>query len=275
MRLSIVIPSRDGLDHLGKNLPGVLGSGLPEGTEILVVDDCSEDPTYSEGPRLFPGVRFVRRTGDPGFCHAVNLGMSEASGDFLLLLNNDVVPRHGAFAALCAALSGAPAWFFASVPVILRPDGTDESRVVFTFRHGLASTTTEGEGTPYPSGACSLWRRSSWEELGGLDTDYAPIYWEDTDIGARAFQKGWRLLRVEYAEVLHDHAATMGHTTESEALRERNRLLFTHRHFRRPPERISTMLWTPLHLLSALLTGNRAFLKGYRDFLAAGRGRQT
>jgi hypothetical protein len=54
---------------------------------------------------------------------------------------------------------------------------------------------------------------------------------------------------------------------ESDSLRERNRFIFMHRHFRTPPARLSTAFWLPLHLLKAALTGNRAFLKGYRDFL--------
>ena len=249
------------------NLPGVLDNGLPEGTEILVIDDCSGDQTMKEGSRAFPDVRFIHRVGEPGFCHAVNLGMSEASGDLLLLLNNDVEPRSNAFRMLAEELESSPWYYCAAVPVIRRPDGSDESGVVYRLRRGLAVTAPGGPGIPYPSGACSLWRREAWESLGGLDTAYAPIYWEDTDIGARAFQRGLKVLKVQKAEVLHDHAATMGHSPGSTALRERNRLLFTRMHFRTPPERIASALWLPLHLLKAVLTGNRAFIKGYRDFL--------
>ncbi len=265
MKLSIVIPSRNGWELLKRTLPAVIRA-LPGDGEIIVVDDCSTDLTMKEGTIAFPDVRFIRRTGDTGFCHAVNLGMSVASGDLLMLLNNDIEPRGNAFEVLEEELESSPDYCCAAVPVIRRPDGSDESGMVYSCERGLAKTSLEGPGVLYPSGACSLWRRQAWEILEGLDTVYAPIYWEDVDIGARAFQRGMKVLRVGNAEVLHDHAATMGHSPESMALRERNRLIFTSRHFRNPPDRISRAFWIPLHLLKAALTGNRAFLKGYRDF---------
>ena len=265
MKLSVVIPSRNGLHFLRKHLPAVLAE-LENGGEVIVVDDCSEDETAVRGPVEFPGVRFIARTGEPGFCYAVNSGMHESSGDMLLLPNNDVLLPGGALSKLVRELQNAPRYFCAAVPMIRRPDGSDESTVNYMFSRGLASTSIDGDGVLYPSGACSLWRRSSWESLGGLDTIYAPIYWEDTDIGARAFRLGMKVLRVPAVEVQHEHAATMRLSPESDSLRERNRFIFMRRHFRTPLARLSTAFWLPLHLLKAALTGNTAFLKGYKDF---------
>lgn len=266
VRLSVVIPSRNGLELLRKSLPAVI-TALPESSEVIVVDDCSTDRTLEALPDEFPEVRLLARTGDPGFCHAVNLGMGKATGTLLLLLNNDVLPGEDSFRILCDRIETASGKVAAAVPAILRPDGSDESGVRFYLRRGLAVAATDGEGVPYPSGACSLWRRTAWEALGGLDTSYAPIYWEDADIGARAAAEGWTMLLVPDVQVLHDHAATMGHSHQSRALRERNRLIFTHRHFRGPLQRLSRVFWTPLHLLKAALLGNRAFLRGYADYL--------
>ncbi len=266
MKLSVVVPSRNGLCFLRKYLPAVLAD-LGNGGELIVVDDCSDDETAVKGPVEFPEVRFITRQGEPGFCHAVNIGMRESSGDMLLLLNNDVLLPEGALSTLAEELHKAPQYYCAAVPRIRRPDGSDESKVNYMFSRGLASTSLGGDGVPYPSGACSLWRRTSWESLGGLDTIYAPIYWEDADIGARAFKLGMKVLRIPGVEVQHEHAATMRLSPESDSLRERNRFIFMHRHFRTPPARLSTAFWLPLHLLKAALTGNTAFLKGYRSFL--------
>jgi O-antigen biosynthesis protein len=266
VRLSVVIPSRNGLGILRRTLPVILES-LPGCSEVLVVDDGSEDGTAEAMPGEFPKVRLLVRTGEPGFCHAVNLGMEQAVGSLLLLLNNDVLPGEGSIAVLCDRLEASPERVAAAVPVIRRPDGTDESLVRYDLRHGLAVASVGGRGTPYPSGACSLWRRTAWEALGGLDTAFAPIYWEDADIGARAAAEGWRLLRVPEVRVLHDHAATMGHSPGSMTLRERNRLIFTRKHFGGFRERVlRAVLWMPLHLLKARFTGNRAFLGGYADY---------
>ncbi len=208
--LSVVVPSRNGREILRRFLPGILRETERCSGELIVVDDCSTDGTTEFLRREFPGAGVFRRTGAPGFCRGVNLGMERASGSFLLLLNNDTSPEPGSFQGLIDALEGAPEGTAAAVPSIPRPDGSDDSLFKWAFRRGLAITGQFSEGEPYPSGACALWRREAWESLGGLDCRYAPIYWEDTDMGVRMHKKGYGMIRCPNITVRHFHAATMG-----------------------------------------------------------------
>lgn len=161
--VSVVIPSRNGLQLLLRQLPILFRD---DGIEIIVVDDCSKDGTGEALRSAFPEVRLLARTGTPGFCHAVNLGMKAATREFLLLLNNDVAPEPGCLSGMENFLKGSPADLAVVVPVITRPDGTDDGALEWGFRHGLAFTG-RAAGSPYPSGACALWRRSAWSSLGG------------------------------------------------------------------------------------------------------------
>lgn len=266
--ISVVIPSRNGAGLLAENLPAVCRE-VGDSGEVVVVDDGSTDRTANLITSRFPRVRLVRREGQNGFCYAVNEGMEVASGDYLLLLNNDVVPSSGSFTGICEELQKAGERFYSAVPAILRPDGNDESRCSVVFRRGLARAVMGASlGLPYPSGACALFRRSAWEALGGLSTVFAPIYWEDADLGARAHRMGMRILHVPQLKVYHHHAATMGSSLESESLRERNRFLFMDRNYGSVRYSLSRRLWLPLHLLKAYLTGNRPFIRGYRDYRA-------
>jgi GT2 family glycosyltransferase len=234
------------------------------GTEIIVVDDASrEDDIEGLVRSEFPSVRYLRREPPNGFCYAINAGVEESSADYVMVLNNDVLPEEGAFDTLLESIGSQPDSCFAVVPSIIRPDGMDESAVRYSMRRGLATTGISSRGVPYPSGACSLYRRSAWEMLGGYDTRYAPIYWEDADLGARAVEAGLEMVLEPRARVLHRHAATMGTSLESETTRERNRIIFTRRHFKSFGQRLSHRFWLPLHLLSSLVRGNRAFLAGY------------
>ena len=260
--LSIVIPTRNGASILREHLPGILE--CRPGTEIIVVDDAStEDDIEGLLSCGFPTVRYMRRDPPNGFSYAVNAGVRASTGDFVMVLNNDVLPQEGAFDTLLGAICELPDRCFAIVPSIIRPDGMDESAVRYSMRRGLATTGISRSGVPYPSGACSLYRRSAWETLGGYDTRYAPIYWEDADLGARAHEAGLEMALEPRARVLHRHAATMGSSLESETTRERNRIIFTRRHFRSLGQRLSYRFWLPLHLLSSLVRGNGAFLAGY------------
>jgi O-antigen biosynthesis protein len=270
VRGSIVIPSRNGLEILKRCLPPLLSQA--GGWEVIVSDDGSSDGTSVEGAARFPGVRFLPRTGEPGFCYAVNEGMASARGDVLLLLNNDVIPEPGALESLAGVLADAPGEVFAAVPHIERAGLGDEGGMVFAFRHGLAVTAPSGPGRIYPSGACTLFRRSGWRELGGLDERYAPIYWEDADLGARAARAGLGIIRAPCSRWVHEHAATMGSRLSVRRLRERNRFVFMQAHFGGAARRLSTLSWLPVHVISAVVRGRFEFPLGLLDFLLlAGR----
>ena len=267
--LSVVIPSRNGAALLRRYLPPVLRESRGLG-EVVVVDDGSTDDTGQVLSEFdYRNLRRVSRAGGPnGFCYTVNRGMEEAEGDLLLLLNNDVEPERGAFRALVRAAEQADERTYALVPSIVRPDGTEEGGCVVRMTRGLPRTSMSGPGIPYPSGACSLFPRRAWERLGGLSTRFAPIYWEDVDLGLRAREMGMRLARVPGSVVNHQHAATMGRTLESEILRERNRLLLADTSPLPAGWRAMFRLWLPYHLLMAGLRGNRAFRGGYRQWRA-------
>ncbi|OPL17729.1 MAG: hypothetical protein AVO35_08680 [Candidatus Aegiribacteria sp. MLS_C] len=261
--LSVVIPSRDGLSILRSYLPAVLRETEAAGGEVIVVDDCSSDGTTDSLFRDFPSVRTFTRTGGPGFPMAVNEGMRMAEGDFLLLLNNDTVPEEGSFEALLRELGSSPADVAAAVPSIPRPDGTDDGAFQWAFRRGLAVTGQDIGGEPYPSGACSLWRREAWEALGGLNGSYAPIYWEDADMGARMTRSGYQMIRCPEISVAHHHASTMGSGAGTSILRERNRFIFMDLNCTDRAMLSARGRWLPAHLTKAILTGNRAFVRGY------------
>ncbi|MBN1434005.1 glycosyltransferase [Candidatus Fermentibacterales bacterium] len=261
--LSVVIPSRNGSSLLREYLPAVLEDA--RGAEIIVVDDCSEEDLAGLVAMEFPGVRLIGREPPRGFCFAVNEGVEASNSPFVMVLNNDVAPEPGCFAELVSRLESAPAEVFCVVPRIIRPDGSDESRVTVRFRRGLAVSSIDHRGVPYPSGACSLYRREKWGTLGGYSRAYAPIYWEDADLGMRARRAGMRMERVESAVVRHHHAATMGMTSEALTLRERNRIIFTRIHFARPMQRLLHRLWIPLHILSSLVRGRPEFLRGFLE----------
>jgi hypothetical protein len=263
MGMSVVIPSRNGLQFLKKQLPVLLEDG---GIEVVVVDDCSTDGSTEALQRDYPSVKVLARNENPGFCHAVNAGMEATSSDLLMLLNNDVTPEPGCLKGVARWLSDAPSGVAVAVPRIMRPDGTDDGSMEWGFRRGLAFTAP-GAGHPYPSGACALWRRSAWFSLGGLSARFAPIYWEDADMGARLARSGMAMARYEGPGVMHDHAATMGRSIESETLRERNRFIFMDSWCTEPRMRAGTRAWLPVHLALARLRGNTAFTNGYAQYL--------
>src|SRR3972149_9599948 len=93
--VSIVIPNYQGYRLLEENLPKViLASQNPINkiTEIIVVEDASTDESLVLLKRQFPEIKLIIHKKNTGFVTSVNDGVKTAVGEFICLLNTDVIP---------------------------------------------------------------------------------------------------------------------------------------------------------------------------------------
>lgn len=91
MLISIIIPTYNEEKDIRRTLDAVLALTYPE-KEIIVVDDSNDRTPEIVAEYEARGVRLIRRSDRRnGCCGARNLGMMEAKGEVVLLLNGDVV----------------------------------------------------------------------------------------------------------------------------------------------------------------------------------------
>ncbi|WP_349370899.1 glycosyltransferase family A protein [Salinarimonas sp.] len=102
MRVSVVIPVRDGEAYLAQAVRSVLNQTAPA-SEVIVVDNGSRDRSAEIATRFGPSVRLLREA-RPGAAAARATGAAEAVGDALLFLDADDLVGPTALDALCAAL---------------------------------------------------------------------------------------------------------------------------------------------------------------------------
>src|SRR5919106_5691043 len=86
---SFVVPSWNGLEVLREALRALQAQTLP--CEVVVVDKGSAAGTADAVAAEFPDVVLVRVPENLGFGRAVNLGATSATGDVLLVVNNDAI----------------------------------------------------------------------------------------------------------------------------------------------------------------------------------------
>lgn len=193
MRLSVVIPVKDGARYLGEVLSAV-AEHAPN-AEVLVVDSGSRDESVAIARRA--GVRVHEiAPGEFGHGRTRNLGAELTSGDVIAFLTQDATPLPGWGTAIVSPFADDE-----RVGVVLGPQhprpGTSPpvARQLEWFFANLPS------GDPYLSNVNAAYRRTCWEEIRFRDVAYA----EDQAFGEDLRPTGWRKVLAPDAAVLHSH----------------------------------------------------------------------
>lgn len=242
MNVSIVIPNYNGKHLLEKNFSYVLKAlkNLNNNIiEIIIVDDGSTDDSVSFLNSQFKNeIKLIKHTKNRGFSSAVNIGVRATSGDIILLLNSDVTPTHSFLENLDKYFSDSKVF-----AVSLHEKGYGAAKG--SFKNGFIEIGSKKESKKqeysfYVSGGSGLFRKSIWQELGGMDEKLlSPFYWEDIDLCFRAAKRGYINLWDPESEVVHIHESTISTLPQKYAnrIRERNQLL---------------MLWKNIHSKSLI-----------------------
>ena len=225
-RVSIVIPTRDRAELLRACVESLDRQRCSARIELIVLDNGSVEPATHDYLRSLlqrQGTKVLEYAAPFNWSAVNNFAARQASGDYLLFLNNDV-----------EAL--APGWLdalltFGSRPeigavggLLLYPDGTVQHAGVVLGLTGYAGHVFAGrrpdEPTPFGranairdftavTGACMLVRRSLFEELGGFDERFI-LCGSDVEFCLRLRARGLRNVVTPHARLLHHEAKTRG-----------------------------------------------------------------
>jgi GT2 family glycosyltransferase len=193
-------------------LPPLLAEAGREHT-VMVVDDASRDDTANYVRQNYPQVWLVRLTRNQGFAGAVSAGIRRSSTPLFSLINTDVKVRPGFLAAILPHFEDPKT--FAVCSRIELPNGSQmETGNVAPGWSGVLEPyhvpPTRGGPILYAGGASSVYDRAKYEALGGFDTIYRPLYFEDIELGYRAWRQGWESRFEPGASVWHQRRAWIG-----------------------------------------------------------------
>lgn len=102
IKCSVIIVNYNGRRYLEPCLRALLPQTGPD-CEVLLVDNASSDGSPELVAQAFPQVRLIRAPSNLGFAGGNNLGIGEARGEYLVLLNNDTEVEPGWLSSLIAA----------------------------------------------------------------------------------------------------------------------------------------------------------------------------
>lgn len=209
-KTSIIIPTYNG-KHLLKDCLDSLRKQTDQDFEVIVVDNGSTDGTIYFLREQYPKAKIVNLKQKSGFAIPVNAGIMASKGQYIAMINNDVVLDSHFLEILTNKLDQRKEIGFAAC-LMLNKDGikVDSAGDGFSFwgraypiGHGDDPNNYQEEKLVFgASGGASIWRKELLDNVGLLDKDFY-AYFEDVDLSFRAQLAGYQCLYVPKAIAYH------------------------------------------------------------------------
>ena len=228
-KVSILIPNKDHIDDLEKCLHSLWAKTSWDNFEVIVIENNSTDPEtfayYQKAQQCYDGLQVVTYPKKGfNFSGINNFGRKYATGDYLLLLNNDVEVRNADWLTELLRQCAHPGGAAICGAELFYPDETLQHAGVITGLGGYAGHSHKykkagGSGYMFRAatvqdlsavtGACLLVKTSVWDEMGGLDEAFA-VAFNDVDFCLRVREAGYRIVWTPYAQLTHYESKSRG-----------------------------------------------------------------
>ncbi len=226
IELSIIIVNYNVKAFLQNCLLSIKKATEKISTEIIVIDNASDDGSVELVKKNFPEVNLIEAKQNLGFSKANNLGLKISRGKYICLINPDTIVEEDTFLEMINFMDMHPEVGLAGCK-ILNPDGTFQLAcrrsfptpwVAFTKIVGLSklfpqsklfaryNLTYLDENKSYEvdavSGSFMFLRREIYDKIGGLDETFF-MYGEDLDFCFRVKKAGYKVYYVHSTKIIH------------------------------------------------------------------------
>jgi len=257
--ISVIVISFNGRDFIENCVSSVIDSLEGNPYELIIIDNASEDGTVEVIKSLFPQVNLIQNEANYGFAKAVNQGLSEARGEYVLILNQDtkivdraivklaerikqdatigtIGPRFVGFDGKLQRCGRAfpkyrdLLWEFTGLSRLF-----PESRIFSRWKMGWFDHLTEKE-IDQPMGAALMVSGRALNEVGNFDETFG-IFFNDVDFCRRIKENGFKNLYYPEAVIMH----YVGGSTEK---RKPEMILESHRAMYRYFKKYNRGIWS-------------------------------
>ena len=262
---SIILLSYNSSNDLKECIPSLTNQTYTN-YEIIVVDNASTDNTPKFIRTEYPKIKLVETGLNLGYPAGNNIGVDNAKGDYIIILNPDTVADPNWLSQLIKPLEENPDIAFTTSKILLYDDhekiNTCANSVHYTgldFCRGLYEPSTsfsKNEEVGAISGCSFAIRKEVFKELRGFDPDFF-LYLEDVDLSWRARLAGYRIMFVPASIVYHKFRLSIAPWKEFYLERNRYLMLLKNCSFK------MMILMSPALFVSEIVTWGHAIINGY------------
>ena len=234
--VTIIIPFKDKAELLKTCIESIIAKSTFKNFEILGIDNNSEEQKTQKALKslasLDKRVSFIPYNDPFNFAAICNFGVEKARGDYIVFLNNDTEVI-------------SPGWIEALLELAQQPGiGAVGGKLYYpddTIQHsGVVIGMTGVGGHPFRlfhkddvgyyarphvihnvcavTGACLMIGKTTYEEVGGMDSEKFGIAYNDVDLCMSLLKKGYRNVLTPYCELYHYESQSRGYEDTPEKL---------------------------------------------------------
>jgi hypothetical protein len=200
--------------------------------EIIVVDNISTDKSQKACKEKYPDIKLIQNDENFGYCEGNNIGIREAKGDYIIILNPDTIVESSWIEELISAYNKfgdglyQPKFFSLDEKLVLQSTGNMLHIFGFGFARDKGKISDEKieaiEKINYASGTCLFTSKAVIDKVGLLDP-FLFLYHDDLDLGWRAAQMGIDSFYVPKSIIYHAESYALKWSAKKFYWLERNR----------------------------------------------------
>jgi len=208
--------------------------------EIIIVDNISSDNSQNKCKEKFPDIKLIQNNKNLGYCGGNNVGIREAKGKFIVILNPDTIVEPDCFDELIAAHNKFGDGLYQPKILSLNEENIIQSTGNMLHIFGFGFARDKGnkvidrkekiEKIGYASGTCLFMSKEVIDKVGFLD-EFLFLYHDDLDLGWRAAQVGIDSYYVPRSKIFHVESYSLKWSAKKFYWLERNRKYCLQTHY--------------------------------------------
>ena len=220
--VSVIIPAHNQFQLTYQCLVSLVLSGDTANIEFMLVDDASTDAT-SAIESCVENLRVIRNETNLGFLRSCNKAAALANGQYIVFLNNDTEVESLWIDHMLSVFSDNERVGAVGAKLVY-PDGLLQDAGGIVWESGQPWNVGHGKHrddpeynyvreVDYLTGAALMVSKDAWQTVDGFSEQYAPAYYEDTDLAFKLRDAGFRTLYCPQSAVVHYEGRSNGTDT--------------------------------------------------------------